>query len=694
MSELSAPGPTVPPPAATPAGKASSGRGGPTWPTWAKALTAVGAAAVLVAGVNEWTGWTWLARPAERWLSERLAHPVSLTQGQPGDFRVRLLGGIRLDAAAVTIGAPDWAGSAPVFHAESLALALNWRDLIGWRPGEVMPLQRLQAHALELNLLRSADGRTNWAMGDATPANANAPVRLPVQVASLSLDRGTLRWTDEPSQLDLQALVTPRELDRPGADPDDALARLGLGAELSGHFRGQPLSGALRTGAVKAWAEGERGLPVTLDLKAGAAALHFAGMLQPGTQGSSVIGQYDLRGPSLAAIGRALGITLPTTAAFRMQGDLQHAGSIWHTVVRQADIGRSRLAGDFRYDTSRAGPPLLAGRLRGPLLRLQDLGPAIGAPVAGEAAAKAPPSGKVLPDRAFDLPSLRAMDADVLVAIEQLDFGSTELQRAAPVRGHLTLDAGVLTLDELQLGVARGTVAGLVRLDGRAASARWHTRLTVRDMRLEQWVKALQRPGQPPYAGGRLTGQLALDGVGRSTAELLASADGRLGLRWTEGQVSHLVVEAAGLDVAQALGVLVRGDNGLAVQCGLADLRIKDGRVTPDTLVVDTTDSRLNGEGQLSLASERLDLRLKVQPKDFSPLAVRTPVHVAGTLSQPSVSLEPAPLLGRVALAGAIATVNPLAALLAFIDPGRDVPDLDCQALGTAGRPAAPAAKR
>ena len=53
--------------------------------------------------------------------------------------------------------------------------------------------------------------------------------------------------------------------------------------------------------------------------------------------------------------------------------------------------------------------PQLAGRLRGAALYLQDLGPAIGAssstaPQATHAA------GKVLPDRPFNIPSLRAMD--------------------------------------------------------------------------------------------------------------------------------------------------------------------------------------------------------------------------------------------------------------------------------------------
>ena len=142
-------------------------------------------------------------------------------------------------------------------------------------------------------------------------------------------------------------------------------------------------------------------------------------------------------------------------------------------------------------------------------------------------------------------------------------------------------------------------------------------------------------------------------------------------------------MEAAGLDIAEGLGVLLRGDDALKVDCGAADLRVRDGRVTPQVMVVDTRDSLLWLSGGLSLGDERLDLLAQVQPKDFSPLTLRTPLRIGGTLATPVLTLEKGPLLSRVLPAALLAMVNPLAALLPLLDPGQASPAAAaaCQAL-------------
>ena len=61
---------------------------------------------------------------------------------------------------------------------------------------------------------------------------------------------------------------------------------------------------------------------------------------------------------------------------------------------------------------------------------------------------------------------------------------------------------------------------------------------------------------------------------------------------------------------------------------------------------------------------------MHVAPKDFSPFALRTPVRLRGTFKSPSVSLDPAKLGARVGVAALLGLLNPLAALIPFIDTG------------------------
>jgi uncharacterized protein involved in outer membrane biogenesis len=143
-----------------------------------------------------------------------------------------------------------------------------------------------------------------------------------------------------------------------------------------------------------------------------------------------------------------------------------------------------------------------------------------------------------------------------------------------------------------------------------------------------------------------------------------------------DGKVSHLLVEAAGIDIAQGLGVLIKGDDPLPMQCAVSQLLFVNGKVMPEVGVIDTRDTTLVVGGELSLADESLDLKMTAHPHDFSPMALRSPVEIKGTFSDPHVGLDPKPLVARGGAAAALSLASPLASLLALLDfrqPEKDV---------------------
>jgi len=301
---------------------------------------------------------------------------------------------------------------------------------------------------------------------------------------------------------------------------------------------------------------------------------------------------------------------------------------------------------------------------------------------------------RVLPDKQFDLPSLRAMNANVNVKLARFESGTAILQAAEPLNARIVLQDGVLELRDIDARVARGQVAGNMKLDGRGPQAKWQARLRVGGVHLEQWLNLERKNGQR-WVTGLMGGRIALDGEGKSTAELLASADGRMVLYWTDGTISHLIVEAAGIDIAQGLGMLVRGDEPLEVYCGVADLQVKDGVVTPRPMVIDTKDSVVLVDGGMSLATERLALTAKVDPKDKSPLTLRTPLNIQGTLGDPQLSLQKAPLLRKLLPAAVLGVaVAPLAAIVPLIDLGEDADPESLKALSECNARLAPTSKR
>ena len=102
----------------------------------------------------------------------------------------------------------------------------------------------------------------------------------------------------------------------------------------------------------------------------------------------------------------------------------------------------------------------------------------------------------------------------------------------------------------------------------------------------------------------------------------------------------------------------------------MADLVADGGVLRPRVMVIDTPDSAVLVDGSLSLATEVMDLRAVVSPKDFSPLSLRTPLLVRGSFANPQVSLDKGPLGRKLATAALLALVSPLAGLIPLLDPG------------------------
>src|SRR5690606_12844599 len=130
---------------------------------------------------------------------------------------------------------------------------------------------------------------------------------------------------------------------------------------------------------------------------------------------------------------------------------------------------------------------------------------------------------------------------------------------------------------------------------------------------------------------------------------------------------SQLIIEFIGLDVAESLGYLLAGDEPVPVRCVIADFSVEQGLMSARTLVVDTDDTLVTGKGSINLEDESIDLVLEPKPKDFSPLTVRAPLAIGGTLNEPAFGVEPAGLLARGAAAIGLGVLFPPAALLAFL---------------------------
>jgi len=158
---------------------------------------------------------------------------------------------------------------------------------------------------------------------------------------------------------------------------------------------------------------------------------------------------------------------------------------------------------------------------------------------------------------------------------------------------------------------------------------------------------------------------------------MLGSASGDVAVLMGKGEISNILLEFMGLDGGEVIKFLLSGDRNVQLRCAAAAFDVKQGLMSSRAIVLDTSDTVITGQGQISLRNETLDILLKPQPKDMSIFSLRSPLRIGGTFADMSAGPEKAALAGRAGLALLLGAINPLLALAATIETGPGV-DADC----------------
>jgi hypothetical protein len=100
------------------------------------------------------------------------------------------------------------------------------------------------------------------------------------------------------------------------------------------------------------------------------------------------------------------------------------------------------------------------------------------------------------------------------------------------------------------------------------------------------------------------------------------------------------------------------------------DLTVRQGTLRSDLFLLNTSDTLFFVQGTFGLLNRRLNLRLVQSPNDWSPLSLRSPVTIGGTLKNPVIGIDPAPAAVKILSSAVLAAVTPIAALLPLLDIG------------------------
>jgi uncharacterized protein involved in outer membrane biogenesis len=243
----------------------------------------------------------------------------------------------------------------------------------------------------------------------------------------------------------------------------------------------------------------------------------------------------------------------------------------------------------------------------------------------------------------------------------------------------MTLKDGLVQLTPVNFGVAGGHMRSIVRLDARQPQIKASVDTAFQRLHLNRLVP---RAEILESALGTIDGNARLAGSGNSIAAMLGTADGRVALVSAGGNISNLLLAFAGANGAKILQLMVLGDREAALHCGAVAFNVKQGLMSSDVMVIDTSDTNIVGSGEVSLRDETLNLTINPLPKKPSMLSLRGPLHLTGTFHDPGIQLDKPTISLRAGGALLLGLINPLAALVPLIEtgPGKDS---DCAELTT-----------
>ena len=592
----------------------------------------------------------------ERWMEKRVSERIH-REVQIEGIRIHPTWPPTVALGRLRIGNPPWATTKDLVDAQDLSFTVAIGPLFERRI--VLPVVRAKVAQAGIE---QKGGQATWKFDG---------VRRHVELERVLLEDGHIVYRDEEEKSALD-IVVKGSLGEQG--------ELTLAAQ--GKFRGEPAKGAATLLGLDA---NKPTQPLRLVGKANVGPTQVSADGTVATDLKTYDVKLGLAGATLKDLHRVVGLVLPDTPPYKLNGRLRHQGDEWLFDPFNGKVGDSDLHGDVVY-TKSARRPLFRANLQSALLDFDDLGPLVGAPPRTGPGESATPeqqaksaalkvSARILPHEKFNTGNWGEMDADVRLTakrvrrVKQLAIDSLD--------AHLILKDGVMSLEPLNFGIAGGHVMSSIAIDSNTTPAAGRIKTDVQGVQLSQFFPTMKTM---EGALGTVYGRAELHGRGASVAELLGTSTGKMVLAANGGRVSDLLVQLLEIDVARAAMLLGTRNQQVDLRCAVGNINVKDGVATPESFVVDTTDTLVKVEGSLDFSRERFDLVVRGRGKSLSPFTLKSPIVLEGPLRKPSVHPKAGPIVVQAAVAAALGAVAAPLAIIPFLDAGR-AKDADCEKL-------------
>jgi len=242
------------------------------------------------------------------------------------------------------------------------------------------------------------------------------------------------------------------------------------------------------------------------------------------------------------------------------------------------------------------------------------------------------------------------LDTDVLQAADirmDLDVGAFKSRSLVvnDVRVGIELTDGSLRIDPISFGDEGGSVDGRLLLTPSSDGHTLDASLVITNMHIGlSELPSEERALLPP-----ISGELKLQGAGRSVHELMASSNGVVEMRQDAGRVKNLGAEQIFGDIVltilRTLNPLREKQEYSEFDCGFYDMKIEGGAATIERFVVQTETMTTVVAGNVNLETEKIDVIIRAKPREGLGISIggvaNSFLKLGGTLKNPVLQVDP-----------------------------------------------------
>ena len=405
----------------------------------------------------------------------------------------------------------------------------------------------------------------------------------------------------------------------------------------------------------------------------------FAGSLDLTRALRSLQLKAAVTGEHLDSLNGLLDLDLPPLKAYKVAAQLSLQRDRLDLSNLALLVGKSKLTGKMTAVLSGAKPDVVI-ELNSPLAQLNDFDVGDWSPQKSdpekpgpqqdpkkEKVAEAPQDQKSSPDgeseELLSLEVLTKFNVRMDVKAQKVMSGADELGSGVL---KMTLKDGRLAVDPVKLNIPGGsfTLVATLKPDPRAPEA------SVRAVMEKFDFGVLVRRANPEAdMGGLINLDVDLKSAADSFEKLMANGNGYFDF---SGRLENLKAGIIDLWAVNVIAAVATGKDKKPseINCVLGRWTMKEGLLSSDIFLIDTTKIRICGKGQVDFKKETIDMKMAPTPKKPEFFSLATPIEVRGNFDDFGVGVQAGGLFGTTIRFITSPVVTPLRRLFTKDLPG------------------------